>query len=589
MADSNSFGTSLHRISLDDVFPALDELSSSCEESVRAVQSGDYFLDSAFRANYQRYNANQTCYSNLDIRTYSASFERKLGNAVLVASQSFREASEAVPFYHALEMYKRFLISFLKDQGLDNRKDLERYIDNARHGSIAPLPHNLSLSDNSELTQQIAAAVHDSYRDFSQEESLFASQRIMKFMTDYSWWGGAKSLARDDFFVSPIVSILGKAQASGEIYAFIVRDFARDSALYDSSLNLKLVVESDEGSESKIEDAAERLETGTNVMIYGAPGTGKSWFIEHELYKNARLIRTVFHPEHSYFDFVGSYKPVPVYVSSQDAILDVAGNSAPVLGVPTIDYRFAPGPLVNAVVTAYKNPTTEFCLVIDEINRASASAVFGDMFQLLDRGDNCESEYSITPQPELSNYLKSIGLDDLGESFYIPSNLSIAATMNNADLGVTYLDTAFKRRWSFTYIPIDLSKNAALANNVLYCGSSYSLRDLLRAINVKMRSLQINEDRWIGPYFVSPHELSSRGSKEALKKIAMYLWDDVFRNDRTRFFDPSLDSLSEVERALDNGDPLLLVDSLQEEASFDASEMDDFDFESPDGGNEDAS
>lgn len=562
MVDGTPFNPSSGYVALSNDFPVLDELFAACKRNVAAVDDGDYLLDSSFRENYQRYNVNRGAYVNLNIFSFSAIIERSSGSVVVVASQPFREASEAVPYFNALDKYKRVLISCLNDCGYQKKREIDALLAEIKDpgyldGSKLGVPY-----DKDGFLLSFKKSIQERHQNYSAEEVGVAAGRVFKFMTDYGWWGGAKCLSRDDYFLSPILSILGKAAASSEIYAFIVRDYAADDALYKSSRNLALVDRVKSESQWSAQDSPERLKTGANIMIYGAPGTGKSWFIKHELYKNAVLKRTVFHPEYSYFDFVGTYKPVPVYIATENRILSSDGADAPLPGSPAINYGFVPGPFVDAVIDAFDDPTTEYCLVIEEINRASAAAVFGDMFQLLDRQENRQSEFTITPQADLATYLRSTGHEELASSFYIPSNLSIAATMNNADLGVTYLDTAFKRRWSFTYIPIDLAKNSNLQEHVSYNGATYSLLEVITAINDKLYSLRINEDRWIGPYFVSPQEVRARGVKEALKKIAMYLWDDVFRNDRSRFFDPVLDSLSAVERAIDDGDPLLLEELL---------------------------
>ncbi|OUO62061.1 hypothetical protein B5F74_02290 [Collinsella sp. An271] len=567
--------------SVDDVFPDLRKLFDSSKASIQLIEEDDYLIDSSFRESYQRYNANTARYVRLEFHSYSVSFWRSEGAAVVVASLPFRKIPDTVPYYRALLRYYDCLCNCLQNCSLSltTRKRLNDYLesarksfDKAREDSDDGTGLRNLIESYSHLLPEFEGEIRALYNEFSESDAATAAKRILRFMLDYTYWEGGKSLARkNDFYFSPILALLGIAQASGEIYGPIVRDFSDDYSLCEAARHLKPAHTHDDGNQRISDEPAERLKTGANIMIYGAPGTGKSWFIENELYKNAKLTRTVFHPEYSYFDFVGSYKPVPAYVETDARILDSSAVVSGIPGMPSIDYRFVPGPFVDAVVDAYEHPLREDCLVIEEINRASAAAVFGDMFQLLDRNSEHESDYAIKPQPELAKYLRSIGHDELASAFLIPSNLSIVATMNNADLGVTYLDTAFKRRWSFTYIPVELNKNTALYNEVAYNGSSFPLLRILGAINEKLRGLRINEDRWVGPFFVAPQEIETRGTKEALKKIVMYLWDDVFRNDRAAFFDPKTSSLSAVERTLDEGDPLLIVETIDSMAADDDS------------------
>ena len=270
--------------------------------------------------------------------------------------------------------------------------------------------------------------------------------------------------------------------------------------------------------------------------------------------------RVVFHSEYSYYDFVGSYKPTPVYSADGPAFLEYSGQDAAIPGAPHIDYRFVPGPFVEAVLKANDDPCHEHCLIIEEINRGDAASIFGDMFQILDRDDNHASAYGIKPQSELSNYLMHAGYRELASSFRIPSNLSLAATMNSSDLGVTYLDTAFKRRWRFIYRQIRLEDNDSLNEEVKYNNHARTLFDLLAAINKKMSHLHVGEDRWVGPFFITPLEIEGDGASRAFEKVVMYLWDDVFRNERSKFFDVEMSSLAEVIVKMADSDPLLIED-----------------------------
>lgn len=319
------------------------------------------------------------------------------------------------------------------------------------------------------------------------------------------------------------------------------------------------------GESSKVMTAISRgnevsAKIGQNLIIYGAPGTGKSYWVEKK-YGEKNLTRVVFHPEYTYFDFVGQYRPCPVYDSNhQRNFVTVSGEDAKVGGEPFINYRFVPGPFTDVLVKAWNDKDNMYTLLIEELNRADAPAVFGDVFQLLDRKENGESEYGIKPSAEWAAYLKTeikneearnTLIEDGEFKVKIPSNMNIIATMNSADQGVHVLDTAFKRRWDYEFMSID-TKDIDEDLIVRYGGKDIKWKELLGDINKKLSSepYNISEDRRIGPFFVKPDSMNkadkctdsmnkadAKGKIDAMKKILFYLWDDVLRNHgRKEFF-----------------------------------------------------
>ena len=190
-----------------------------------------------------------------------------------------------------------------------------------------------------------------------------------------------------------------------------------------------------------------RLTTGENVLLYGVPGSGKSWTIEHEYCKPGSIVeRLVFHPDYTYSDFIGQILPA------------VAEDGQ-------VSYKFTPGPFTNILREAYNNPGKEYILIIEEINRGNAPAIFGEVFQLLDRKVEIRdidddgypigtSEYGIT---NMNIAEEMYGKDRKTEKVRIPSNLSIIGTMNTSDQNVFTLDTAFQRRWDMRLIENDFS------------------------------------------------------------------------------------------------------------------------------------
>ena len=256
-----------------------------------------------------------------------------------------------------------------------------------------------------------------------------------------------------------------------------------------------------------------------NIIYFGAPGTGKSYNLnqdKEDLLKNYEdnFERVTFHPDYSYANFVGTYKPVP------------ENNS--------ITYKYVPGPFMRILKKAIKKPQEPFLLIIEEINRANVAATFGDIFQLLDRASNNESVYPIDASEDMKSYLNQ-------DKIKLPSNLFIWATMNSADQGVFHMDTAFKRRWDFKYFSIN--NNEYLIENIDVNLNSIQVNwnDLRKAINDELLSYKINEDKLMGPFFAFTEFIDKEVDEETFKdifknKIIMYLFEDAARSRRNDLF-----------------------------------------------------
>ena len=369
-----------------------------------------------------------------------------------------------------------------------------------------------------------------------------------------------------------------------------------------------------------------------NRILFGAPGTGKSFTLNKEakelLVDGGHEERVTFHPDYSYANFVGTYKPVMVSgdvgtisgmsedvvsvlsdktktaqekydllyerfkdeglerlhillglytdeifkTRKQDGADAVGDNSVernhgkslrPYVVLPSvvkakeeIAYKYVPGPFMRVLAKALRsamsgNPKPHL-IIIEEINRANMAAVFGDVFQLLDRAANGVSEYEIATTNDMRAYLaEELGVDESAvETIKIPDNMFIWATMNSADQGVFPMDTAFKRRWDFTYLGID-DAESKMSDRIKKKEFTFGKGDyarvltwneIRRAINNELssESYHINEDKLLGPYFISKSIFEGDADsfiKVFKNKVLMYLFDDAVKQKKKTFFE----------------------------------------------------
>lgn len=287
-----------------------------------------------------------------------------------------------------------------------------------------------------------------------------------------------------------------------------------------------------------------------NRIIFGAPGTGKSFQLKQESTDGnhfANIERVTFHPDYSYGQFVGNYKPVS----------DDEGR---------IRYEYVPGPFMRTLVKALESgkngdSAEKFLLIVEEINRAKVAAVFGDMFQLLDRTDAGDSVYEIQASEDVRRYLARElgGTKENYTSIKIPNNMYIWATMNSADQGVFPMDTAFKRRWEFTYLSINANeKKIAIEDLPIINGDAKIIKwNILRKSinNMLLKECKVNEDKLLGPFFISgevfknvcKENLDKKNEDEQKKlndaffeafnsKVLMYLFEDAGKMHQKKLF-----------------------------------------------------
>lgn len=260
---------------------------------------------------------------------------------------------------------------------------------------------------------------------------------------------------------------------------------------------------------------------GDNIIFYGMPGCGKSHTIKEQYCDDEQYMeRVVFHPDYTYSDFIGQILP---------QLVD--GH---------ISYSFVPGPFTRILKKAHYDPYNKYYLIIEEINRGNAAAIFGDVFQLLDR-KNGESEYGIS-NAEIANAV----YEDSKPLVKIPANLTIIATMNTVDQNVFTLDTAFKRRWRMKSVSSDID-NCHLAT-LKIAGTDITWKQFVNAINeliVEISNGNIGvEDKRLGAYFVKEEELQDL--EQFSSKVLLYLWNDVFKHERNIIFKPEYKTLDNV-------------------------------------------
>lgn len=268
------------------------------------------------------------------------------------------------------------------------------------------------------------------------------------------------------------------------------------------------------------------------IIYYGAPGTGKSFKVENRPDETEDdRIRTTFHPDTDYSSFVGCYKP------QQD-------KDDP----KKIIYKFEGQCFAKAYVEAWKRLLEEtprnYTLVIEEINRGNCAQIFGDIFQLLDRKDDGFSQYDIQPDEDLAAYLrdeftgttfpvKYAKIAD-GSKMVLPPNLSIIATMNTSDQSLFPIDSAFKRRWDWEYIPIQYKpKNEqghTIANKIDIDGSIYDWGMFIKEVNDRIYNLTKSEDKQLGYFFVRPSKGENITMQRFVSKVIFYLWSDIYKD-----------------------------------------------------------
>ena len=278
-------------------------------------------------------------------------------------------------------------------------------------------------------------------------------------------------------------------------------------------------------------------------IFYGAPGTGKSHAVKTETEaweKRGRVVRTTFHPDSDYSTFVGAYKPTTESVQRYDI------NNKPMTrdGVPVMEqiitYEFVEQAFLQAYIDAWTNRDEPEFLIIEEINRGNCAQIFGDLFQLLDRGDNGYSDYAIRADKDLQKHLctafEDVEIADYpnvktGKELLLPGNLYIRATMNTSDQSLFPIDSAFKRRWDWKYVPIAKGyENGTELNWMIEVdGDLYDWWTFVTTINKHVFDTTNSEDKQLG-FFFCKAKANIISAETFVCKVIFYLWNDVFKD-----------------------------------------------------------
>lgn len=401
-------------------------------------------------------------------------------------------------FYSYLFVYYNAIKGILEKHPEISSSDYNKIATQAKKDKIGPLVDVIKSSD---------------YSDDDKE-------KLLEFATNYKAWNGGKTIDRvNDFYVSPIYAVLNIVQSKSGIHSFF--PYLKDKQLYRNTYQ----------EINRILDAYQKHITsdittsndvsGKNIIYYGAPGTGKSYSVSNlikEKYSdynagddnNDNVFRVTLHPEYTYSDFVGQLLPHS----------DDSGK---------VDYRFIPGIFTNALKQAIQNPDKHVYLVLEEMSRANVAAVFGDLFQLLDR-KNGSSEYAIN-----NDQIAKIVYGDSTHKVTIPGNMTLFGTVNTSDQNVFVMDTAFKRRFDWRYVSTNAGADTEAfksENNPeinIGDGVTVNWKKLYQTLNqFIVGNLGLSEDKQIGPYFIKFEGASSEGAHRLVRdKLLQYLWEDI--------------------------------------------------------------
>ena len=397
-------------------------------------------------------------------------------------------------------------------------------------------------SDKSEFT--IGRTAADSYVSFVEVDKLFSYNPER--------WKDIKSIFDIDSSekIKEIYLELVGDKEFNKVDCLQASQYFRSNALkhYYCFLKAREVVLGKTGSQHGVVDDSPEFcqrndKQSLQQIFYGAPGTGKSHAVKTETEaweKRERVVRTTFHPDSDYSTFVGAYKPTTKSVQRYDIYnKPMTRDGAPVME-QIITYEFVEQAFLQAYIDAWTNRDEPEFLIIEEINRGNCAQIFGDLFQLLDRGDNGYSDYAIRADKDLQKHLctafEDVEIADYpnvktGKELLLPGNLYIRATMNTSDQSLFPIDSAFKRRWDWKYVPIAKGyENGTELNWMIEVdGDLYDWWTFVTTINKHVFDTTNSEDKQLG-FFFCKAKANIISAETFVCKVIFYLWNDVFKD-----------------------------------------------------------
>ena len=349
-----------------------------------------------------------------------------------------------------------------------------------------------------------------------------------------------KTLEQDNINVIIHEHLLASIEKCNELVNNSLKDNSGLSETHDAQTDIKATQENLDDKEGRPEQkGTSPVSLWQQIIVFGPPGSGKSEKVDNILSKTDNVFRTTFHPDYDYSHFVGAYKPMTI--NKKD-------------GEQQIIYDYMPQVFLDAYMAAWRglneNPIKTSILVVEEINRGNCAQIFGDIFQLLDRdnghrsnGENFSerkgySRFPIKANYELAEWLKRqsdwknnkpdwLEVDQL----CLPPNFSIIATMNTSDQSLFPMDSAFKSRWKWEYVPVNYSENPndnKAANFHIVIGEKkYSWIKFLKFVNPKILELTSSEDKQLGTYFITDDvDMNTFASR-----VVFYLWNDICKDE----------------------------------------------------------
>ena len=446
----------------------LNEIVTPIKKQLERFNSLDCELPEMFKTVVHHIGSNVITYGK-----YNSCATNAIGQRIFISNTWFYIAAILAPLYTPFHDYRNALRDIVDDKFL-KEKDFE---------------HIISLINSREDI------------DNNDKKSL------IRFATDQQWWNGGmsstgKTLDRNDCLASSVLAIANVVNASQGFIVDIWKFFGEHPeivTLLDTNTDCPKVLP-------------------LQQIYFGNPGSGKSYMIDKET-AGQKVFRTTFHPDSDYSTFVGTYKP-----ESEDS---------------NIQYTFVPQTFTNAYIESYKDLETPVYLIIEEINRGNCAQIFGDLFQLLDRGMDGYSEYPINADKDLRDYIKRelTMYHSMNQNIYpegikdgklrLPPNLHILATMNTSDQSLFPMDSAFKRRWDWKYVPIQYC-GASSDDFIIKIGDKeFRWIDFLKAVNDKIRRTTESEDKQLGNYFIK----SNINEEEFKSKVMFYLWSEVCKDE----------------------------------------------------------